>query len=109
MKFKTIKDFANYALGDLFVKGFLFISLPLLSRVLNPEQYGKLSIINTAIMILYVFISLNLQNAVTNRYMLTQENFGSYLKSILYFLFPFQLILLSLSPLHETPFSPTGH
>ena len=105
MKFKTVKDFANYALGDLFVKGFLFISLPLLSRVLDPEQYGKLSIINTAIMILYVFISLNLQNAVTNRYMLTQDNFGSYLKSILYFLLPFQLILLSLSPFYMKPLS----
>ncbi|UQY42859.1 lipopolysaccharide biosynthesis protein [Mixta hanseatica] len=105
MKFKTVKDFANYALGDMFVKGFLFISLPLLSRVLDPEQYGKLSIINTAIMILYVFISLNLQNAVINRYMLTQENFGSYLKSVLYFLFPFQLMLLTLSPFFMKPLS----
>lgn len=105
MKFKTIKDFANYAIGDLFVKGFLFISLPLLSRVLDPVQYGKLSIINTAIMILYVFISLNLQNAVTNRYMITPSNFGSYLKSIIFFLVPFQMALLAFSPLIAKPVS----
>ncbi|MCW6033886.1 lipopolysaccharide biosynthesis protein [Pantoea sp. JK] len=101
MKNKTIRDFANYALGDLFVKGFLFISLPLLSRILDPAEYGKLSIINTAIMILYVFVSLNLQNAITNRYMLTAENFGDYFKSILVFILPFQVALLILSPLYS--------
>ncbi|WP_336778149.1 lipopolysaccharide biosynthesis protein [Pantoea sp. USHLN256] len=105
MKNKTIRDFANYALGDLFVKGFLFISLPLLSRVLSPEEYGKLSIINTAIMIVYVFVSLNLQNAITNRYMLVSEGFGDYFKTIIVFLFPFQIIILLLSPLLSNPIS----
>lgn len=84
MKSKTLTNFFNYALGDVFVKGFLFISLPLLSHLLDPIQYGYLSLINTAIMILYVFISLNLQNAITNRFMITSENFNSYLSSILY-------------------------
>ena len=102
MKSKTIKDFINYALGDIFVKGFLFISLPLLSHLLDPIQYGNLSLINTAIMIVYVFISLNLQNAVTNRYMLTSENFSDYLLSILCFLVPFQIVSLLLAPFYKS-------
>ncbi|CNH13117.1 oligosaccharide flippase family protein [Yersinia pekkanenii] len=105
MKSKTLTDFFNYALGDVFVKGFLFISLPLLSRLLDPIQYGYLSLINTATIILYVFISLNLQNAITNRYMITNENFDSYLLSILYFIIPFQTILLILEPLYRIPVS----
>ncbi|WP_065648927.1 oligosaccharide flippase family protein [Pantoea eucrina] len=99
MKSKMIRDFRNYFLGDVFVKGFLFISLPLLSRIMDPQQYGKLSIINTAIMIMYVFVSLNLQNAVTNRYMLKSEGFNNYLKSIFSFLIPFQLFLICISPI----------
>lgn len=95
MKHKTIKDFFNYAIGDIFVKGFLFISLPLLSRVLDPVQYGNLSLINTAIMIVYVFVSLNLQNAITNKYMIDSDGFEHYLFSIICFIIPFQIILFS--------------
>ncbi|WP_063654929.1 oligosaccharide flippase family protein [Candidatus Arsenophonus triatominarum] len=105
MKSKTLTNFFNYALGDIFVKGFLFISLPLLSNLLDPIQYGYLSLINTAIMILYVFISLNLQNAITNRFMITSENFNSYLSSILYFIIPFQIILIILEPLYRVSVS----
>lgn len=98
---RTVKDFMNYALGDLFVKGFLFISLPLLSRIMDPTQYGKLSLINTAIMILYVFISLNMQNAVLNRYMKSKEHFDNYLGSIILFLIPFQVIIVLTEPLYR--------
>lgn len=104
-KGRTVKDFLNYALGDLFVKGFLFISLPLLSRIMDPTQYGKLSLINTAIMIMYVFVSVNMQNAVMNRYMKTKENFDNYLGSIILFLIPFQAIILIAEPLYRTVLS----
>lgn len=100
-KSKTVKDFLNYALGDLCVKGFLFVSLPLLSRIMDPTQYGKLSLINTAIMILYVFVSLNMQNAVMNRYMKSSENFSNYLGSIVLFLIPFQIIIIIAEPFYR--------
>lgn len=103
---KTIKDFLNYFFSDLFVKGFLFISLPLLSRVMAPEEYGKLSLINSSIAILFVFMSLNAQNALSNRYMHNTYDFGSYLYSNLLLLIPFQFILLLLSPLYLAHLSP---
>lgn len=102
---KNIKNFISYALGDLFVKGILFISLPLLTRVMVPEQYGKLSILNTAILILYVFTSLNLQSAVLNRYMKTKEGFSSFLSTVIIFLIPFHLVLIILEPLYAIPLS----
>lgn len=100
MKNKTIKDFFNYFFSDLFVKGFLFISLPLLSRVMAPSEYGKLSLINSAISILFVFLSFNMQNAITNRYMRDKENFGSYLFSNLSVLIPSQFFVILLSPFY---------
>lgn len=100
MKNKTIKDFINYFFSDLFVKGFLFISLPLLSRVMDPSEYGKLSLINAAISILFVFLSFNIQNAITNQYMREKKNFGSYLFSNLSVLIPLQIIVILLSPFY---------
>lgn len=95
---KLVSDFINYFFSDLFVKGFLFLSLPLLSKIMSPSEYGKLSLVNSAIMILYVLISLNLQNAVINRYMKSSENFGSFLYSNLIFVFSFQVLVVLVSP-----------
>lgn len=99
-KNNTLRNFFNYFIGDLFVKGFLFISLPLLSNILSPAEYGKLSLINSAIMILYVFISFNLQNAVINQYMKQKNDFDIYLGSIIIFLLPAQTVFLSLYPFY---------
>ncbi len=106
MKNNTIKNFINYFIGDLFVKGFLFISLPLLSRVMSPSEYGKMSLVNTAIMILYVFISLNFQNAILNRYMTTRENFSIYLSTLIFSIIPFQILLILLFPYYSFFISP---
>lgn len=102
MKNNILKNFVNYFIGDLFVKGFLFISLPLLSRVMAPAEYGKLSLVNTSIMILYVFVSLNLQNAVLNRYMTTRENFSVYLSTLIISVFPFQILLILTFPYYSS-------
>lgn len=96
-KNKTLKDFINYFLGDLFVKGFMFLSLPLLSRIMAPEDYGRMSLINSAIMILYVFISLNLQNAVINAFMKDDVDFPVYLGTILIGLTVLQIVLVIIS------------
>ncbi|ELY5855226.1 oligosaccharide flippase family protein, partial [Cronobacter malonaticus] len=102
-KNKTFKDFLNYFLGDLFVKGFMFISLPLLSRIISPEDYGRMSLINSAVMILYVFISLNLQNAVINACMKNDVDFPVYLGSVLWGLTAAQVILVALSGYFAAP------
>lgn len=102
-KNKTFKDFINYFLGDLFVKGFMFISLPLLSRIMSPEDYGRMSLINAAVMILYVFISLNLQNAVINAYMKNEVDFPVYLGSVLWGLTAAQVLLAALSIYFAVP------
>ncbi|SNY64171.1 oligosaccharide flippase family protein [Enterobacter sp. CC120223-11] len=97
---KTFSDFLKYFSGDLVVKGFMFLSLPLLSRVMNPDDYGKMALINAAVMIVYVFISLNLQNAVINRYMKTSEHFDVYYSSVLIGMFFIQLFFIALCPFY---------
>lgn len=68
---------------------------------MSPEQYGKLSILNTAILILYVFSSLNLQSAILNKVMKGREGFSVYLSSCVLFLIPFQLGLVIFEPLYS--------
>ncbi|NDJ57183.1 polysaccharide biosynthesis protein [Enterobacteriaceae bacterium 4M9] len=105
-KNKTLNDFFKYFAGDLFVKGFMFISLPLLSRVMSPDDYGKMSLLNAAIMILYVFISLNLQNAVINSFMKNDVDFPRYLGTIIIGLVPTQLFLVLLCPFYAPYIAP---
>ncbi|WP_395496493.1 lipopolysaccharide biosynthesis protein [Arsenophonus endosymbiont of Lipoptena cervi] len=101
MQSRTLKNFLNYAIGDILIKGFLFISIPIFSYLFDPIQYGYYSLINNSIIILYVFISLNLQNAVINRCMITKKNLYSYLSTIIYFIIPFQIILILFEPFYS--------
>lgn len=71
-----------------------------------PSEYGKLSLINSAISILFVFLSFNSQNAFSNRFMRDHSDFGSYLFSNLLFLIPFQITVLVLSPFFLEYLSP---
>ncbi|EGR3134259.1 lipopolysaccharide biosynthesis protein [Vibrio parahaemolyticus] len=93
LKNKTIKDFVNYLSADFFVKGFMFLSLPLLSRLMSPEEYGRMSLFVSATSILFVFFSLNVQNAISNRLMRTRDDFSSYLFSCLATVIPIQFII----------------
>lgn len=102
---KTVKDFYNYFFGDLLVKGFMFLSLPLLSRIMSSDDYGRMSLINAAVMILYVFISLNLQNAILNSYMKQDVDFPSYFGSVLIGLTIVQLLLIIVCLFFSKPLS----
>ncbi|MGF1691950.1 lipopolysaccharide biosynthesis protein [Photobacterium kagoshimensis] len=100
IKNKALSDFINYFFSEMLVRGFLFVSLPLLTIILTPEDYGKLSLIQSAITIMYVFLGLNLQNSVFNTYMKSPVGFGSFLFSNLVAISVFQLIALLLAPLY---------
>lgn len=104
-KNKTFKDFINYFIGDLSVKGFMFLSLPLLSRIMGPEDYGRMSLINAAVMILYVFISMNLQNAILNSFMKQDVDFPRYLGTVVIGLTAVQFFIVIVFLIFSNPIS----
>ncbi|EOI7431630.1 oligosaccharide flippase family protein, partial [Yersinia enterocolitica] len=69
MKDRGVFDLAYYMLGDLFIKGIMFLTLPILTIFLSPAEYGKLSILATMITIFAVIFSANIENSVNNYYM----------------------------------------
>ncbi|MBU9823611.1 oligosaccharide flippase family protein [Rahnella perminowiae] len=73
---KIFSDSVIYVGGELFVKIFPFLLLPVLSRALGPEQYGQISLFNTYVSIFFVFIGLNSSAAII-RYEYTQKRYHS--------------------------------
>ncbi|EKN3338179.1 lipopolysaccharide biosynthesis protein [Yersinia enterocolitica] len=96
MKDKGVFDLAYYMLGDLFIKGVMFLTLPILTIFLSPTEYGKLSILATMITIFAVIFSANIENSVNNYYMRKYEDFGRFLYSNIVFsvFFQFSIFIL---------------
>ncbi|AYA08354.1 polysaccharide biosynthesis protein [Rahnella aquatilis] len=73
---KIFSDSIMYVGGELIVKIFPFLLLPVLSRALGPEQYGKISLFNAYVAVFFVFIGLNASAAII-KYEYTQEDYNS--------------------------------
>src|SRR3989344_4862395 len=60
-----------------------FLLLPILTRFLNPADYGIVTVFTTLISFYNVFIGLNINGAVFNKYFFSSGkndfNFGEYL------------------------------
>lgn len=65
----------NYLIAELFNKGIIFLTIPIFTRLLLPEEYGIISIFGSVIMILNVIMSYNLNITVTRRY---HEDYGEF-------------------------------
>ena len=71
---KIIKNFFVYSSGAAFLYGMSFFLLPVYTRVLSPEEYGKLALLNVFIAISSVIISFGLAQTVTIFYYKVDDN-----------------------------------
>lgn len=65
---KITSDTLIYVGGELLVKLFPFVLLPILSRALGPEGYSDISLFNTYVSILFIFIGINTSSAIIQFY-----------------------------------------
>ncbi|MEI7320183.1 oligosaccharide flippase family protein, partial [Pectobacterium parmentieri] len=65
---RLIKDSAIYVLGEIFTKSIPFFLLPYLTRVLGKEGFGELSLYQSVITLLIVFIGLSQDGAIARYY-----------------------------------------
>jgi len=104
MKFKT--SFIIYTIASFLNAGVPFLLLPILTKLLPPEQYGVLTLYTVFIALFFPIISLNimspLQIAYTN---LNQKEFASYFSSIL----SIPIVMFLFSIVFLTIFSTTLH
>ena len=77
--YENLKHAKNYFSADIATKAIGFISIPIFTRLLTPEDYGIISVYNAYIGIMVVILSLNSFSAV-NRYCYEKkEDFNEFL------------------------------
>lgn len=78
------------------VQGLLFISIPILTRLLNPDDYGMIAVFMSMVSIFLVLLSLNFQSAVGRKYYEQDDSFGAFIHTNLRFITAFSLSLIGL-------------
>lgn len=86
----------NYLLADFFNKGIVFLTIPILTRLLTPDEYGLLAIVTSIINIFTILIGMNFHGAINRKYLEFDDDFKKFLSSNLFFLFMTNMVLFSL-------------
>jgi len=84
----------NYLLAEFFNKGILFLTIPIFTYLLSPEDYGIISIYAVVINIFIVLIGLNFHTSVARRYHEEANDFSEFMGSNIIFLSIFNLCII---------------
>lgn len=104
-KNKFVSDSKNYLLAELFNKSIVFLTIPIFTRLLSPEEYGILSIFNTIGTIAIVFLGLNFHASLSRKFYEKTDDFGEFLRSNIMFLIILQICGLFFLYFFKTPIS----
>lgn len=90
--FEFINHAKNYMSATFFTKALGFISVPIFTRLLTPDEYGILAIFTSIISISTILLGLNFHGAVNRYYHEKDKKFGEYISSNILFLFFFNIV-----------------
>ncbi|PTX16340.1 Membrane protein involved in the export of O-antigen and teichoic acid [Halanaerobium congolense] len=107
---KTIKNYAkkiigeeniefishakNYMSAEFFTKAIGFISVPVFTRLMTPDEYGILAIFTSIISISSILMGLNFHGSIVRYYHEEENNFSEFISSNIIFLFVFNILLI---------------
>lgn len=103
--FDFLSHAKNYITADFFSLGIAFISIPIFTRLLTPDDYGILAIFNSLIPVSVIFFGLETRGAVVRYFHEKGSIIGDFLGSNLFFLFIWGTLILSVLLLFRTNFS----
>lgn len=66
--YKIVRSSAIYTVSNFAVASVPFILLPILTRILSPEEYGVISMFTLVVAYLTIFVGLNIHGAISVRY-----------------------------------------
>lgn len=95
----------NYMTATFFTKALAFISVPVFTRLLSPDEYGILALFASIISVSNIFLSLNFPGAVARYYHEKDKKFGEFISSNILFLFLFNIFSFSLINLFKKEIS----
>lgn len=85
----------NYVSADVVAKGLVFLSIPVLTRLLTTEDYGVLGVFTSITSILIIIFGLGVRGSVTRYYYEGNHDFEKFLGTNISLLLAFGLFLLS--------------
>lgn len=86
LKNKLLKNGVLYILSGLLLQGINFFTLPLFTRLMSIESFGVVSIYNTWLSILSIFICFQSHGSIGNAKITYSKNeFDEYISNILFF------------------------
>ncbi|MGO1468947.1 MAG: lipopolysaccharide biosynthesis protein [Tissierella sp.] len=73
-----------YTVGNFFLKGIAFITMPIFTRLLSTDDYGLVSLFNTWAAVLTIIVALSLNSSVIRGYHEFKDNYDEYLSSTMF-------------------------
>ena len=78
-----ISAFSIYLIGSIFLKGISFITIPIFTRILSPEEFGIITIFLTWVSFFAVFIGFQVSSSIASAYIHRgKKNLVRYMKNI---------------------------
>jgi len=91
---KFLSHSKNYLIVDIANSALSFISIPVFTRLLLPEEYGVLSIYVSIFQLLKIIMTLNFHGALSRNYHEKDGEFSIFLGSASIFLFVYDVIFV---------------
>ena len=79
---KALRSGVGYTLGNILIKGINFLTLPIFSRLLSPEEFGVYNVFASYDMILFVLIGLAMHTSIQSANLEFRGKINSYTSSI---------------------------
>lgn len=80
---KVVKAGAAYTIGNIFLKGIAFLTLPIFSRILTEEEFGIFNLYISYETILTIFVGLCIFGSLRTAIYDYKDNFNQYITSSL--------------------------
>jgi len=79
---KALRSGIGYTLGNILIKGINFLTLPIFSRLLSPEEFGIYNVFASYDLILFVVLGLALHTSIQSANLEFRGKINSYTSSV---------------------------
>ena len=79
---KALRSGIGYTIGNIFIKGINFLTLPIFSRLLSPEEFGVYNIFVSYDAILFVIVGMALHSSIQSANLEFRGKINHYTSSI---------------------------
>lgn len=94
-----------YTVTEFFLKGISFLTIPIFTRLLTPQDYGIVSLYTTWVGILTILFGLELGSSITKAKFIFKDDFDNYVNNIIYLSLAAYILFFSIFYMFRVPFS----